>query len=162
MLSRKDCLCIEVLRAKYKVHHNWLNQAPHSNASPVWKSLVGTKHLLSEACLLVGNGESIRTWSDPWVPNLPSFIPSPKVGVNLDFSLIVSQLLNQDHNGWDIAKLWHFFEDLVVDIIMQVPLPSFPSADCWSWTLTNSGKFTIKSAYWLGRISYPPLMMDLS
>ena len=163
MLSGKDCLCIEVLRAKYKVHHNWLNQAPHSNASPIWKSLIGIKHLLSEAaCLLVGNGECIRTWSDPWVPNLPGFIPFPKVGANPDLALIVSQLLNQDGSGWDIAKLWLFFEDLVVDIIMQVPLPSFPSVDCWSWTLTNSWKFTIKSAYWLGRISSPPLMVDLS
>ena len=163
VLSGKDCLCIEVLRAKYKVHHNWLNQAPHSNAFPVWKSLIGTKHLLSEAaCLLVGNGEPIRTWSDPWVLNLLGFIPSPKVGANPDLALIVSQLLNQDRSGWDIAKLRHFFEDSVVDIIMQVPLPSFPSADCWSWTLTNSGKFTIISTYWLGRISSPPLMMDLS
>ncbi|XP_030923696.1 uncharacterized protein LOC115950621 [Quercus lobata] len=163
VLYGKDCLCIEVLRAKYKVHHNWLNQAPHSNASLVWKSLIGTKHLLSEvACLLVGNGKSIRTWSDPWVPNLPGFIPSPKFGANPDLALIVSQLLNQDGSGWDIAKLWHFFEDSMVDIIMQVPLPSFLSADCWSWTLTNLGKFTIKFAYWLGRISSPPLMMDLS
>ena len=38
VLFGKDCLCIEVLRAKYKVRHNWLNQAPHSNTSPVWKS----------------------------------------------------------------------------------------------------------------------------
>ena len=95
----------------------------------------------------MGNGESIRTWSDPWVPNLPGFIPSPKVGANLNLALIVSQLLNQDQSGWDITKFWHFFEDSVVDRIMQVPLPSFPSADCWSWTLTNSGKFKIKSAY---------------
>lgn len=80
-------------------------------------------------------------------PNLPGFIPSPKVGVNPDFALIVSQLLDQDHSGWDIVKLRHFFEDSMVDIIMQVPLASFPSADCWSWTLINSGKFTIKSAY---------------
>ena len=82
------------------------------------KSLVGTKHLLFEAaCLLVGNGESIRTWSDPWVPNLPGFIPSPKAGVNPDLALIVSQLLNQDCSGWDIAKLRHFFEDSMVDNI---------------------------------------------
>ena len=130
---------------------------------PLFGSLIGIKHLLSEAaCLLVGNDESIRTWLDLWVLNLPGFIPSPKAGVNPDLALIVSQLLNQDHSGWDIAKLRHFFKDSVVDFIMQVPLPSFPSADCWSWTLTNSGKFTIKSAYWLGRISSLPLMLDIS
>ena len=78
----------------------------------------------------MGNDESIRTWLDLWVLNLPDFIPSPKVGVNPDLALIVSQLLNQDRSGWDIAKLYNFFKALVVDIIMQVPLPSFPSVDC--------------------------------
>ena len=57
------------------------------------------------ACLLVGNDESIRTWSDSWVLNLLGFIPSPKAGVNPDLALIVSQLLNQDRSGWDSAKL---------------------------------------------------------
>ena len=53
----------------------------------------------------MGNDESIRTWLDLWVLNLPDFIHSPKVGVYPDLALIVSQLLNQDHSGWDIAKL---------------------------------------------------------
>ena len=40
VLFGKDCLCIEVLRAKYKVYHNWLNQAHHSNASLFGKVLL--------------------------------------------------------------------------------------------------------------------------
>ena len=34
--------------------------------------------------------------------------------------------LHQDRSGWDIVKLWNFFEASVVDIIVQVPLLSFP------------------------------------
>ena len=51
----------------------------------------GIKHLIAKAaCLLVGNEDSIRTWSDPWIPDLPSFTPTPKVDANLDIALVVS------------------------------------------------------------------------
>lgn len=71
---------------------------------------MGTKHLISKAaCFVVGNGESIRTWIDPWVLDLPAFIPSPKAGANPNFALIVSQLFNQDHSSWDSIKLHQFF-----------------------------------------------------
>ena len=94
ILSGKDCLCIKVLRAKYKIQDNWLAHHSPSNVSPFWKSMMGTKHLIAKAaCLLVGNGNSIRTWIDPWIPDLPGFIPTPKVDVDPDIALVVSQRL---------------------------------------------------------------------
>ena len=64
-LSEKDCQCINYLCAR----QNWLNQPTPSGSSPIWKSLEGTKALIAqEACLLPGNGRSIRVWEDPWVP----------------------------------------------------------------------------------------------
>ena len=49
ILSCMSCLCVNVLKA-----------------SPIWKNLLGVKHLISKAaCILVGNGNSIRIWEDP-------------------------------------------------------------------------------------------------
>ena len=35
ILSGKNCLCVNVLKAKYKVRHNWLNHCSLCNASLV-------------------------------------------------------------------------------------------------------------------------------
>ena len=62
--------------------------------------MIGTKHLIAKAaCLLVGNGNSIRTWIDPWIPDLLGFIPTPKVDANPDIALVVSQLLNPNSSS---------------------------------------------------------------
>ena len=59
--------------------------------------MMGIKHLIAKvACLLVGNGDSIKTWPDLWIPDLPSFTPTPKVDANSDIALVVSQLLTPD------------------------------------------------------------------
>ncbi|XP_075640489.1 uncharacterized protein LOC142612257 [Castanea sativa] len=51
---------------------------------------MGIKHLVAKAaCFQVGNGASIRIWSDPWIPNFPGFIPTPKEGANSDLALVL-------------------------------------------------------------------------
>ena len=149
------------MKAKYKIRDNWLAHHSHSNASPFWKSLIGTKHLIAKAaCLLVGNGNSIRTWIDPWIPDLPGFIPTLKVDANPDIALVVSQLLNPN-SSWDIPKLSMLFKEHVVELIQKMPIPSCPMEDRWSWTVTNSGCFSVKSAYWLCRDGSPPSNFDI-
>lgn len=60
---------------------------------------------------MVGNGNFIRIWNDPWVLDLPQFIPRPKEDANIDNALIVSQLLRQDRCNWDTQKLRELFDD---------------------------------------------------
>ena len=73
--------------------------------------MLGIKHLIAKAaCLLVGNEDSIRTWSDPWILDLPSFTPTPKVDTNSDIALVVSQFLTPNRSSWDISKLRLLFE----------------------------------------------------
>ena len=117
-LSEKNCLCVRLLRAKYKVGSNWLNHQTTGSSSPTWRSIEGTKHLMAQSvCFQVGNGNSIRTWLDPWILDLPSFIPRPKEGSNPDSALIVSQLINPSHKGWDCNKLRNLFDEQIVKAI---------------------------------------------
>ena len=122
---------------------------------------MGIKHLIAKAaCLLVGNGDSIRTWSDLWIPDLLSFTPTPKVYANLDIALVVSHLLTPNQSSWDISKLRLLFEEHVVDLIQKIPISSYHIKDSWSWITTNSGLFSIKSTYWLCREGSPPSNLD--
>lgn len=148
IISGNDCLCVQVLRAKNKVPKNWLSHSSFGNASPFWKSLMGIKNLVAKAaCLQVGNGASIRTWFDPWIPNLPGFIRSLKEGANSDLALVVSQLLTLDRRNWDMSKLNYLFEEPVVELILNIPIPVFQNEDCWAWTASKFGLFSVKYAY---------------
>ena len=122
---------------------------------------MGIKHLIAKAtCLLVGNGDSIRTWLNLWIPDLLSFTPTPKVNANPDIALVVSHLLTPNQSSWDISKLRLLFEEHVVDLIQKIPIPSCPMKDSWSWIATNSGLFSVKSTYWLCREGSPPSNLD--
>ncbi|XP_030974728.1 uncharacterized protein LOC115994650 [Quercus lobata] len=148
-------------RAKYKIRNNWLTHSYNGHASPFWKNLLGVKHIIAKAeCIVLGSGDSIRIWSDPWIPDLPGYIPSPKVDANPDLALVVSQLLSSDLCRWDVHKLNYFFNETVVDLIMKIPIPISHSVDSWSWTITNSGSFSAKSAYWLCRATSSPSKID--
>ena len=143
ILTGKDCLCVKVLRAKYKIRNNWLTHSYHGHASPFWKSLLGIKHIIAKAaCIVLGSGDSIKIWFDPWIPDLPGYIPSPKVDVNPDLALVVSQLFSSNHSRWDIHKLNYFFDETVFGLILKIPIPINQSEDSWSWIVTNSRSFS--------------------
>ena len=73
---------------------------------------------------------------------------------------MVSQLLTPEQRNWDIAKLKFFFEDPVVELILSIPILVFQKEDSWDRTASNSGLFSVKSAYWLSRMESPPSNID--
>ncbi|KAF3956171.1 hypothetical protein CMV_018682 [Castanea mollissima] len=106
LLVGKDCLCINLLRVKYKVRTNWLNHKASGSISSVWKSLEGIKQPVAQgACILIGSGDSIWIWEDPWISNLPHFRPNLRENASMDESIVVSQLLDHSKTRWDISKL---------------------------------------------------------
>ena len=154
ILPGKSCLCVNVLKAKCKVRHNWLNHYFLGKAFPVQKSLLGDKHLISKAaCMLVEDGNSIRIWEDPQVPDLQGFIPTPKNGVDLNGILLVSQLFNFDFFGQDVHKLNWWFENSAVGLILKIPIFPTSNKDQWAQTYTSFGELSVKSAYWRCRES---------
>lgn len=75
----KNCMCVNVLNAKYKARHNQLNHCSSNKFSPVRKSFYGVKHLISKVvCMIVGDGNTKGIWDDSWVPDLQGFIPTLK------------------------------------------------------------------------------------
>ena len=90
--------------------------------------------------MLVGDGNSIRIWEDPWVPDLQGFIPTPKNGVDPNGILLVSQLFNFDFSGWDVHKLNWWFENFIVNLILKIPIFPTSNKDQWAWTYTSSGE----------------------
>ena len=49
--SKRDSLCMMILRAKYKVKNDWLCTEASKRASPIWKAIESTKGIIIR-CLL--------------------------------------------------------------------------------------------------------------
>uniref|UniRef100_A0A2N9HFT5 Reverse transcriptase domain-containing protein n=1 Tax=Fagus sylvatica TaxID=28930 RepID=A0A2N9HFT5_FAGSY len=80
VLSGRDSFCVKILRAKYRVDSKWLFSSSPKLASFSWRGIEGVKSFLARgACKLVGFGDSILVWNDPWIPGLPSFKPCPRL-----------------------------------------------------------------------------------
>ena len=95
--SKRDSLCMKILRSKYKVKNDWLRFEASKRASPIWKAIESTKGIISKgACYLIGDGESVDVWLDPWVPWIQGFIPSPRSIASAPTPLKVSYLINSE------------------------------------------------------------------
>jgi hypothetical protein len=148
VLSSRDCFCIKVLRAKYKVGPKWLDSSLASNASFSWRGLESSKALLCNgACKLVGSSENTLVWEDPWVPDLPAFRPHPKNELVPKLSWSVAHFMKPDKSDWNIDLLKQVFYDLSVHAILNIPKWSSVEKDKWIWTKTPNGILTTKSAF---------------
>ena len=59
--SKRDSLCISILRAKYKVRDDWLRRETLKVASPVWRAIEGVKDIIVKgACYLIEDSSSIK------------------------------------------------------------------------------------------------------
>jgi hypothetical protein len=122
VLSGRDIFYVKVIRAKYKVGNNWLRSNPAKSASFTWRRVESAKPLMAYgACKLVGSGDGILVWDDPWIPSLPSFLPRPAVPSNSIQCLVVSQLMNLSKTAWDLGKLKSLFDDETIKAILNIP-----------------------------------------
>ena len=127
--SKRDSLCMEILRAKYKVWNDWLFKEPPKAAYPIWKAIEGVKNIIVKcqgACYLIGNGASINVWQDPWVPWIQGFKPHPKSANSDTNPLMVSQLIDQVSFMWNVSLIKDLFEPDSANAILSIHLLPTP------------------------------------
>ena len=89
--TKRDSLCMRILRAKYRVKEDWLRSEAARHASPIWKAIEKAREVVWKgACFIIGDGESVDVWLDPWVPWINGFIPEPKAGLVIQSEMKVS------------------------------------------------------------------------
>ncbi|CAA7055407.1 unnamed protein product [Microthlaspi erraticum] len=96
---------------------------------------------------MVGDGQDIRVWIDPWIEDNGTRCPWMKHPlINLD--LMVSDLIIVETRSWDRSKLEDQFFQGDVERILSIK-PAVHLADFWSWKFNRNGDFSVRSAYWL-------------
>lgn len=74
--SGERSICMDLLRAKYKVSNDWFRAEPPKIALPTWREIERDKKLVEKgACYQFGDGRTISVWTDSWVPWLEGFKP---------------------------------------------------------------------------------------
>uniref|UniRef100_A0A803QG45 Reverse transcriptase zinc-binding domain-containing protein n=1 Tax=Cannabis sativa TaxID=3483 RepID=A0A803QG45_CANSA len=101
----------------------------------------------------VGNGTIIRTIEDHWLPNcrIKSYFSLPPSESTLSFFLSPS-------GAWDPNKFRQFFDDQLVDSILNVPISALVSRD-----IPSSSSFNQRKQFWskIWSSSVPPKIKHL-
>ena len=66
----------------------------------------------------------------------------PKEGSNPNSALIVSQLINPSHKGWDCHKLKNLFDEQTIKATQRIPISFHSQLDKWIWTATSNGQIS--------------------
>lgn len=131
MTSSRHRPWVNCLQAIYLTNSEFMQLERKASSSRIWKGLLKSRSIISQGrCFLVGNGESIRTWLDPWISSLPNFKPQPRSGSqSLHSESLVSHFIASSSRSWNVP-----FNSSTVAKILQIHLPPSNTLDNMVWT----------------------------
>ena len=146
--SKRDSLCMRILRTKYKVKDDWLRAEATRHASPIWKAIEKARTVVRKgAYFLIGDGESVDVWRDPWVPWIQNFSLSPRFESVDQSPMKVAQLIDHELHTWKNSLVRDMFSPISTQAILSIPIPYWPKPDKLLWIPDSRGLFSVKSAY---------------
>ncbi|WVZ75250.1 hypothetical protein U9M48_023324 [Paspalum notatum var. saurae] len=145
LLHSPDSFCGRILKAKYFPKCSVLEAKPRGGISYTWRSILnGIEVIKSGLVWRVGNGESIKIWEDPWIPDRSTRRPISSKGHNL--LVRVAELLDPLTGSWNEQLVQQTFEEEDVKFILAIPLQT-DMEDIPAWHADNRGIFSVRSAY---------------
>lgn len=146
LIDNPDSLCVQIRKAKYYPDGDLINVALRKKASYTWQSIMaGVETLRHGYIWRVGDGEQIKIWEDPWIPQSPSRkVISPR-GNNILSR--VSDLIDPTTGHWDEQLVMKTFWHVDVQRILDIPLSLHEMRDFLAWNPTKTGVFMVRSAY---------------
>uniref|UniRef100_A0ACD5X3E3 Uncharacterized protein n=1 Tax=Avena sativa TaxID=4498 RepID=A0ACD5X3E3_AVESA len=149
MLNDPSSLCARVLKAKYFPDTDILHAEEKAGMSYTWRSILKGIDLLRQGIIKrVGDGTTIKIWSDPWVPRKWSRTPiTPRGNALVEH---VSDLIDPVEGGWDEQLVESIFWKQDAALILTIPLKE-DMEDTWAWFGDPRGRFSVRIAYKLCR-----------
>jgi hypothetical protein len=122
LLQNPSSLCAQVLAAKYFPNNSMLQATPQPGISYASRSILKGIQLLKDGIIWrVGDGDTIKIWTDPWIPRGSTRKLISQVSK-------VSELINQTTNTWDTNLVQQTFAPEDVELILQIPIYEHTSA----------------------------------
>lgn len=146
LLVQPQSLVVVILQEKYCPLWNILEAKARRHHSLLWKSLLEAREILKlRLRWRVGNGEKINIQDDKWIPTPSSFRIQSLVSY-LPIDATINNLMDEMGQNTKLIQdiLWE--EDNKV--ILGIPLGCSRREDKLLWSLTDHGRFIVKSAYY--------------
>lgn len=122
----------------------WIANKPQK-CSSTWSALLECRKYLKNGCLwLIGDGSSIKVWSDPWIASVPGHTPPIPTNGTLQV-ITVKDLIIEIDKSWNMDLVNQLFDPFIAAQIGSIPLSRAASEDKLIWSLTNHGMYTAKS-----------------
>ncbi|KAF7835257.1 cAMP-regulated phosphoprotein-like protein [Senna tora] len=94
----------------------------------------------------IGDGTTTYIFKSPWIRSVKNFtIPYNNLGLGTDAT--VDELIMPESNSWNLQLVHQSFDTTVAEEILKIPLSKRVREDGWMWVLSNTGVFTVKTAY---------------
>lgn len=114
----------------------WIANKPQK-CSSTWSALLECRKYLKNGCLwLIGDGSSIKVWSDPWIASVPGHTPPIPTNGTLQV-ITVKDLIIEIDKSWNMDLVNQLFDPFIAAQIGSIPLSRAASEDKLIWSLTN-------------------------
>lgn len=152
LCKEENSLLHSIFKARYLKNSTFLEASRGYDPSFTWRSIWGAKSLLLEGLKWrVGNGLQINVCNDSWLSGDGAYVvPTPRSDSNMEMK--VSELINYEDGCWDrnVVDATFGVEDRA--LMWDVPLSNMWPLDSLYWWPCRSGIFSVRTAYWLGRL----------
>ncbi|KAM6559477.1 hypothetical protein CsatA_028716 [Cannabis sativa] len=148
LLCQPDSLVGKIFRAKYFPTTDYLSAELGNNPSFVWRSIWAAQKVVRQGAIrIIGDGETTRILSNPWLPD-----PDNRLVTSTHPALLnnnVSSLFSVGTRSWDSDVIDDLFNNRDASLILGLPLSPNVDSDFWSWSGDHTGLFSVKTAYLL-------------
>lgn len=146
LLENPTSLLSRVLKQRYFPRTTFLEAHHGHSPSLTWQGIIwGRELLLKGLRYKIGNGLSIKSGLDPWIPRYSAFKPIGFCGNPSE--PVTSYIL--ENREWDVALLRNNFAQIDIDRIITIPLSYFQANDQLIWHYSPTGLYTVKSGFHL-------------
>lgn len=147
VLTEPNSFIAMLLKACYFPKSSFGEAGLGNNPSYVWRSILAAQHLvINGSVMMIGKGESVNVWQDPWLPYSNHMRISTPVYPGLEEAKVCS-LMMSDNMEWDIDILRDLFNDNGIQHILKILLSASRVEDSWLWLDGSNGAYSVKSAY---------------
>lgn len=109
--------------------------------------MVGRDAVASGTVWVVGDGRSIRPFSDAWLTGEPNRRLGQQPITENQVGLLLEEWIDPEARSWNEAAVREAVSEVEARQILQVPIPLIQRPDALRWPFERQGRVTARSAY---------------